>query len=407
MRPRAILVAFFAFAAALSAPGLTLPVASAVAAETPPDAIAALAAEIKAGGKPLVFTAPVKGYVPDLLRRLKVQADSQVLVFSRTSLQQGFIGPASPRAIYFNDTVSIGYIPGAPLIEMWAVGRDGAVRFYTLKNTPTARLQIQSEDAGDDCRICHAASNPAAPGPMVMSVSTLSSGVVSIYDRQTDARTPIAQRWGGWYVTGLHGDMRHRGNLVSDATGPDAGDKGQNLTSLAGRFEFARYFRPTSDIVALMTLEHETGFLNLAGEVQSLSKADPDSAAVDKAVGDLADYMLGVDGAALTAQVKGGSGFSERFAAQGLKDAKGRGLRDFDLRSRLFRYPLSYMIYTPAFDALPSAAKTKLYRRLADVLTGQDASAKYRVLSQVDRTAAFDILAATKPGLPTYWRAAA
>jgi hypothetical protein len=123
-----------------------------------------------------------------------------------------------------------------------------------------------------------------------------------------------------------------------------------------------------------------------------------------KGVNDLADYMLGVDSAPLTAPVKGVSGFSERFASEGPKDPKGRSLRDFDLRSRLYRYPMSFMIYSRAFDALPQDAKTELYRRLADVLTGRDRSPKYAGLSQADRDAAFEIVAATKTDLPAFWR---
>jgi len=407
MRPVAALAAFLAVSAGSMEAGRPFPAAGGVmsgarAAEAPVDPVAALAAELESGGTPLAFAPSAKGYTPDLLRRLKIDDDTQVLVFSKTSLQQNFIGPGTPRAIYFNDTVSLGYIPGAPLIEMWAVGRDGAMRFYTLKNTQAAGARPEAD--ADKCKICHAGLHPAAPGPLMMSVSTRPDGIVSQYSLFTDGRTPIAERWGGWYVTGRHGDMRHRGNVAADAAAPASPQAGQNLMSLAGRFDPARYPRQTSDIVALMTLEHETGFLNLAGDIQARVAFHSALATIDKAVDDLADYMLGIDGAVLSAPVVGASGFAERFAAQGPKDGNGRGLRDVDLRSRLFRYPLSYMIYSTAFDALPAEAKDKLYHRLADVLTGKDRSAKYLSLPAEDRAAAFDIVAATKPGLPAFWR---
>lgn len=376
---------------------------------TPPDPIAALAAELEASGRSLPFIAPDKGYVPSLLQRLKVPADSQVLVFSRTSLQVDFVRPTVPRAIYFNDSLAVATIPGAPLIEMWAIGRDGAMRFYTLKNTRTGRPQIQTEDV--ICEACHESVNPAVPGPMVESVTALPSGVILNVDsnRITDGRTPIVNRWGGWYVTGRHGAMQHRGNVVapSVASGTLSPTLGQNVTDLKGRFDVARYSRPTSDIVALMTLEHQAGFLNLVGNIRALASVRTEPAGMTAAVNVLADYMLGVDGAVLSAPVKGVSGFSDSFAAQGLKDAKGRSLRDFDLRSRLFRYPLSYMIYTEAFDTLPPDPKAQLYQRLAEVLSGRDQSPKYLVLTRADREAAIDIVAATKPGLPAFWRSAA
>jgi hypothetical protein len=369
-----------------------------------PDPIAALAAELKGGAPPLVFSA-TKGYAPSLLRRLNVPEDSQVLVFSRTSLQVDFIKPTSPRAIYFTDGIAVGTIPKAPLIEMWAVGRDGVVRFYTLKNTSAGRPQIQPQDTA--CQSCHESVNPAVPGPLMETVTTLPSGVIMnvASNHFTDGRTPIADRWGGWYVTGQHGMMRHRGNVTAPSLAEDPPfDLGQNVTDLTGRFDLAFYSRPTSDITALMTLEHEVGFLNLVGSVKALAAVQADPDAMTKAVNELADYMLGVDGAVLTDRVKGVSGFSERFAAQGPKDPKGRSLRELDLRSRLFRYPLSFMIYSPAFDTLPPEVKTQLYHRLADVLTGRDGSAKYAGLTQADRDAAFEIVAATKTGLPVFWQ---
>jgi len=395
------------FSGALMTPGAGFSGNAAVSpagevASIPLDDVAALAEALKAGAKPLTFSPTSLGYVPDLLQRLSIAEDSQVLVFSRTSLQQGSVSPASPRAIYFNDTVSVGYIPGARLIELWAVGRDGMVRFYTLDNQPAAGSAGLAED--ETCRFCHAARNPAAPGPMMLSVSTQANGTVLSYGRQTDGRTPIAERWGGWYVTGGHGSMRHRGNVIAEAASPAAAGAGQNLSALDGRFNRAQYSRPTSDIVALLTLEHATGFLNYAGAIQALATVAYDPAQMDKVVEDLADYMLGVDTAVLSGSVTGVSGFSERFEAQGSRDGKGRSLREFDLQTRLFRYPLSYMIYTPAFDGLPPDAKTRLYRRLADVLSGRDRSPKYRSLPEADRVAAFDILAATKPGLPTFWQ---
>jgi hypothetical protein len=398
------LLAIAVIGVVMTAPGLAPRATGQDRGVAAPDPIAALAAELKAGGRPLIFSGP-KGYVTSLLRRLNVPEDSQVLVFSQTSLQVNFIRPTNPRAIYFTDGIAIGTIPGAPLIEMWAVGRDGSLRFYTLKNTPAQRPQVQAEDI--ECFSCHESINPSVPGPLIESVTALPSGLVMHVGSNlfTDGRTPIADRWGGWYVTGRHGTMRHRGNVVAPSLSEDPPvDPGQNVTDLAGRFDVSRYSRPTSDIVALMTLDHESGFLNLVGNVKALASAQADPSVVTKGVNELADYMLGVDGATFTDSIKGVSGFSDRFAAQGPRDPKGRSLREFDLRSRLFRYPISFMIYSPAFDTLPPDPKTQLYRRLADVLTGRDGSPKYVQLTQADREAAFDIIAATKPDLPAFWR---
>jgi hypothetical protein len=63
------------------------------------------------------------------------------------------------------------------------------------------------------------------------------------------------------------------------------------------------------------------------------------------------------------------------------------------------------MIYTPAFDGLPQAAKDAVYGRLWEVLSGREAGARYRQLTLQDRQAIVSILRETKPGLPAYFQA--
>ena len=100
----------------------------------------------------------------------------------------------------------------------------------------------------------------------------------------------------------------------------------------------------------------------------------------------------------------GASSFTKTFPARGPRDKQGRSLRDFDLQTRLFRYPLSYMIYDAAFDALPDIARDRVYRKLFDALTGKESSGKYARLSEADRQAILEILRDTKSALPGYWR---
>jgi len=114
--------------------------------------------------------------------------------------------------------------------------------------------------------------------------------------------------------------------------------------------------------------------------------------------------MLFVYEAPLPGPVKGSTGFAAAFAAAGPRDSKGRSVREFDLRRRLFRYPLSYMIYTPAFDALPAAAKDAAYRRMWDILAGREKHARYTHLTAPDRQALVEILRDTKKDLPSYFK---
>jgi hypothetical protein len=119
---------------------------------------------------------------------------------------------------------------------------------------------------------------------------------------------------------------------------------------------------------------------------------------------EVVDYLLFIDEAKLPGQVQSGSGFAERFSALGLRDRKGRSLYDLDLKQRLMKYPCSYLIYSPAFDALPRAAKDPIYKRLWEVLSGQERAERYRaVLSPADRRAILEILRETKKDLPQYF----
>jgi hypothetical protein len=187
----------------------------------------------------------------------------------------------------------------------------------------------------------------------------------------------------------------------------------QNLTSLENKIDTTKYLTSTSDIVALMTIEHQVHMTNLiTGVSQQFRRASANGTlensknSLDRAVDQMVDYMLFVDEAPLKDPVKGVSTFTSTFPERGPKDTYGRSLRDFDLTKRLFRYPLSYMIYSEIFDAMPATARNRVYRRLYDVLSGQDQNPKFAHLSAADRHAIVEILLDTKPDLPDYWNPA-
>jgi hypothetical protein len=230
-----------------------------------------------------------------------------------------------------------------------------------------------------------------------------------------DSRTPLQDRWGGWYVTGTAGRLQHRGNAV--ASNPDQPEEldflgTQNLTSLDKILDTTQYLEPTSDLVALMTIEHQTRVTNLLtrlgwetriaayeGKLETFRKDR-----LDMLVEQLVSYMLFAGEAKMTDPIAGVSTFTKTFTARGPRDKQGRSLRDFDLQTRLFRYPLSYMIYSESFDELPEIAKARVFERLYDVLTGKDRSETYSKLSAGDRRAIFEIVRDTKPNLPAYWK---
>jgi len=369
------------------------------------DPVTSLAQKVESGKVKLEFRKDGTGYLAALLKALGLNVDSQALVFSKTSFQAARISPANPRALYFSDDVAVGFVKGSDLLEIAALDPRQGVIFYSFdqhQNPPRF-------DRRDVCIQCHQSPGTlGVPGLMVASVYPDASGMPAFRGAQllTDHRSRFEDRWGGWYVTGTHGDMRHNGNAVGhDSAHPDLLEmRGtQNLTSLVKRFDQSGYLSGLSDIVALMTLEHETRMTNLIIRVGWEARmGQPYDADLEEMVA----YMLFADEAPLKDTVQGVSTFAQTFPERGPRDRQGRGLRDFDLHQRLFRYPLSYMVYSAAFDGMPQPARDRIYRRIYEVLTGQDQSKKFSRLSPEDRANVLAILRETKPNLPAYWHPA-
>ena len=373
------------------------------------DPVARLSRELDAGTRKLDVHGDGLSYLPSLLEHLGVSSNSQVLVFSKTSLQESRISPRTPRAIYFGDDVAIGFSPGSGVIEVAAIDPRQGVVFYVLETQNVGPPRFARPRG---CLRCH--HGPATlgvPGMYVGSVYASPSGRADFRDSiVTDHRTPLADRWGGWYVTGTHGEQRHRGNAVSiDPADPEVieTEGTQNLTTLARKFDATGYLTPLSDIVALMTLEHQTQMTNLLSRLAWESRiAEHDDAAdmpLDARVDELVRYILFADEIPLREPLQGVSAFTKTFPERGPRDRQSRSLRDFDLQKRLFRHPLSYMVYSESFDALPDTVRDQVYRRLYDVLTGKDRDDRFARLSGEDRNAILDILRDTKSNLPAYW----
>jgi len=352
-----------------------------------------------------------RGYLPALLDALHIGVESQVLVFSETSNQARHINPSHPRAIYFNDTVAVGWVPGTDLLEIAAHDAQQGVVFYTLSQQATAKPQPRRDVS---CLLCHLTWDTlAVPGFITLSTFPMSDDPNAYADGVVvDHRTPVADRWGGWYVTGRLVPTRHMGNLPvirPKATLTTPAPPTPTFDSMAGRLaSAATYPSPYSDIAALMVLNHQTHATNLLTWVGwetrvALAEKRPLDR-VDDAIRDLVDYFLFVDEAPLASPIAGTSGFAGKFASAGPRDAAGRSLRQLDLSSRLMRYPCSYLIYSEAFDGLPALARERIYARLWRVLSGEDNDRRYARLSAADRRAVIEILRATRSGLPDYFQ---
>lgn len=381
------------------------------------DAVWALQQKLEAGRARLVFDKDSRrGYLDSLLAALDIPSSSQSLVFAKNSFQMDYIAPDRPRAVYFNDDVYVGWTQGGPRLEIAAIDRTEGPVFYTLSQDEDEPPKFTRQTS--ECLVCHDALIAEKPIPRLLVLSVLpntAGNAVKAFAMSTNDASPFRDRWGGWYVTGTHGSQYHMGNQTVRvaADGIDNVKKylgtlnrapGANVTDLSSRFDTKAYVAPSSDIVALMLLGHQTHVHNMislasheAREAIAANTPEARKTAVDDAEL-IVRAMLFARAAPLTEPVSGASGFAQEFQRRGPRDSRGRSLRELDLKTRLLRYPLSYLIYSSSFDAMPALAKDHVVRRLHEVLEGKDQSEEFAHLSAADRQAILEILRDTKPG---------
>lgn len=385
------------------------------------DPVALLQKDLDRGAARLTYY-DRRGYLRSVLKALRVPEASQTLVFSKTSFQFTKINPEHPRALYYNDDVYVGSVHQGKTIEIVSFDPMQGAIFYLLDDQETDKPVFRRAEL--DCTQCHiAAATRGVPGVLLRSVFPAVSGVLTPRAPQyiTDQKSPLKERWGGWYVSGALANPTMANRVV---TGPGALPA---LGPLTTGYNAAAYLTPDSDGVALLVLGHQAQMHNLVTllnyqtrltlHAQGLSEDAqvsldrlPEDARqkIIRPAEQLLRYMLFSHeaplGGADAARVIAASPFARQFAAQGPRDPLKRSLRDFDLHDRIFRYPCSYLIYSTAFDALPEPGKTYLYHRLFQVLSGQDQGEDFAHLTPADRQAILAILRATKRGLPEEWR---
>jgi hypothetical protein len=416
-----------AFAGPVSATDLNQPPINYETA-TPDNAVTRVQKEIAAGRVTLAHTDD-HGYLRSVLKAFNIPESSQVLVFSKTSAQRSRIGPRTPRAVYFNDDVYVGFCLRGDVLELSVADPLLGTNFYTLDQEPAGRPRFARNT--EQCLICHASSaNRGVPGHLLRSVYPDRGGepIFGSGTYRTDDTSPFRERWGGWYVTGRHGGLEHLGNRTyrgrrdyeDDRTEPAS----QNVTDLRPFFTAAAYPTPHSDVVALLVLGHQVAVHNRIARAtletraalhyqDELNKAlkEPPGTQYESVKGriasvgdDLVKALLFCGEAKLTDRVEGTTTFARDFTARGPADARGRSLREFDLRTRMFKYPCSFLVYTESFDRMPAAVRDYALRKMFDVLTAANPGPAFTHLSAADRAAVLDILRATKPNLPAYWR---
>ena len=361
-----------------------------------------------------------------LLEQLQVPVESQLLVFSKTSLQRALISPVNPRALYFSDDAYVGWVPGGAM-EITVFDPVLGATFYVVdaQQPETAPLIARSPE----CLLCHA-HHDHTPSLRARSVFPDAAGepLSGSGSSNIEPGTPLEERWGGWYVTGRTPGLRHRGNVTGktpeDFTA-ESGLRGVAQPTLPPGPDGARYPRATSDIVALLMHDHQVHVHNVLctanqearlalhrwpamRELLQLPADSPPAGSclvvLNSQAGKVIEALLCKGEAVFPAEgVQGDGAFEKVYAASRRADGRDRSLRDLDLRTRLLKYRCSPLIYARTFEAMPKELRAVLLRRLSVGLLAAEPAPEFTHLPADERKAIHEILTATLPGLPADW----
>ncbi len=391
---------------------------------TPQDAVARLRSRLESGTP--AFAGNDRDILKRLLTELRVPVASQLLVFSKTSLQRGGIRPDRPRALYFSDSTYVGWVPGG-LIEIASIDPALGPVFYSL-NPRQALQQPSAILRSSDCLRCHGDTFVRGiPAVFARSVFPDANGepLLRFGSLVVDDQTPFTERWGGWYVTGYHGADNHRGNVIaSEANGElvftQSDARPDDVSTL---IDTSDYLEKTSDVVALLVLEHQMAMQNtLTRAAFTIRKMiayqrslqlhfkepvtdepvyDSVKSVFTSTAQDVVDRLLFLDEARLPEGVAGTMAFRESFVEGAPRSRAGHALKDLALSGHLFANRCSYLIYSESFQSLPEPFKARVFDRLGAVLRGSDD--RYAHLGSEEKARIYDILIETHPEAKRRW----
>lgn len=331
------------------------------------DPLARLMADVAAGKTELAHN-ETQGYLPALLKALDIPVESQLLLFSRTSLQARHIGPQNPRAFYYTDEITVGWIPDAPILEIMAQDPVKGSVFYSIPQTADGGFLPRREPTR--CNGCHVTQRSAGvPGFLVRSFETDARGGPLTGKARITHASPIESRWGGWFLTGATPKQPHRANLLGKEDFARNVAEPQHrgaLAELSSLTKLDRYPAETSDVASALVFDHYGDTYNVLMRVNAEQRLGKPLKGVDS----LVTALLLMDEAPLAGPIVGGGGFAERYLEQGPRDAQGRSLRELDLQSRVFKYGVSPLVYSRTFRELPDPARRDVQQRMTAFLDG-------------------------------------
>ena len=353
---------------------------------------------------------PQTGFLRPVLDALGIPVESQLLIFSKTGVQRAYTSPRTPRALYFDESVAVGYVPNAPAIEIASHDPQQGVVFYTVDQNAETPTFVRKTS----CLACHvSASTLEVPGWIARSNFVGDDGNVigQLGNTDVDHRTPHPDRWGGWFVTSAgepapYSQRAHEGNITFSATGNTSNQIFVDWLDSAPQTR--GYLSPDSDIVALLLFDHQAHAINLMTRLNweaRVAGADAmshgENGSLRNLANELADYLLFTGEMPPSVPLIPLKAFAARLEAKTPKDQKGRSFGQLDLANRLLRYPCSFMVYSAAFDGLPAAVKQAIYQRMIWVLSQSEPRKGLPRVSSEDRRAILEILRETKSDFPT------
>jgi len=368
-------------------------------------------------GKITLDEKPGIALVRRLLEELQISESSQILVFSRTSLQRGVVSPTNPRAIYFNDEVYLGWMPNGRIEIASSDPKKGFI-FFFQRELSDQKAPLFSRDRV--CIECHAGSaTNFLPGPLARSVFPDSRGrsLKSVDSFELIGHeVPVHERWGGWYVTRAHRGLNHMGNAIAIKENGRLKLKRKDPSKgLNVFFNTSNYPVSTSDIEALLVFDHQVRMqfvlLESAYKVRQAifdshkSSNEKNPIILNEVLQEVTETIVSellfkkefpLDGKVVDASQSGK--FITEFKVKGKIDSKGRSLRDLDLQDRLFKYRCSYMIYSKSFSAFPESLKNSVLNRIKKVLILESPQLGYEYLEVEEKKAIFEILSETLTG---------
>mgnify|MGYP003663715306 CR=1 FL=1 len=361
------------------------------------------------------------GYLLSVAELLDVPLESQLLVYSKTARAPALVNPATPRAVFFNDEVSVAWIPGARELELTAIDPVKGVICYTLSQPLDASPEEPATAKTDGkatplfqrrngCLACHSArSSLEVPGLLLRAFETDKTGKPIMGFSRVSHDMTYERRWGGWYVTGAPLSVIHRGNLARQSEDTDQQRppvSASTLSDLSQKLDENAYPYPASDFVAHLVMAHQAHGTNLlirAGlEARLNRRSDVET--------QLVRYFVFADEPSLdltpsvATSVLRDSEFAKTFVRRGRRDAAGNSLRDLTLAGRVFKHRLSFLIHSRLFDELPDECRRRLLERLWAGLNSQPDDEQFGHLRTHERQSLIAIVRATVPRLPGCWQ---